>query len=152
MRLFEEIQVVTINEILNEDITKLGAKLTKEVVNSFFDAFDDLFKSNMDLTDIAKLCGKRLDEIILNEEKNGLSYSGGMFHINYLNEVSFETAYELYFQDENKEWVKKEAKSKPQKMSFLNETSQTELRKNNKVSFEIDPPNRQGINTDSEKQ
>jgi len=132
-----------INNILNEDITKLGAKLSAQVVNNFFDAFDDLFKSNMELTEIANIYGKRLDEVILSEEKNGLTYAGGMLHINYLNEVSFETAYELYFQDQNNEWVKKEAKSKPQKMNFLNETSKAELQKNNKVSFEIDPPKKQ---------
>ena len=118
------------------------------VFNGIASIFDVILKPNMELEEIAKVYGKRLDELIIAEEKNSLTYVGGSFHISYVNEAAFETSYELYFQNKAKEWVKKEAKSKPQKMSFLKEIARSELQNTKKVSFEIDAPKEQTPNTD----
>lgn len=115
-------------------------------VNTITSIFDVILKPNMELEEIAKIYGTRLDEMIIAEEKNDLTYVGGSFNIRYINEAAFETSYELYFQDKEKEWVKKEAKSKPQKTSFLKVNALAELRQAKKVSFEIDPPSPQTSN------
>ena len=52
----------------------------------------------------------------------------------------FLSAGEAYFQDNKKEWVKKEAKSKPQKISHLKESARVELSEVKELSFEIDHP------------
>lgn len=122
------------------DIMTGASKAVETAVSGIASVFDVILKPNMDLVELAKIYNTRLDEIILAEEKNGSSYVGGSFHIVYINEVAFETSYALYFQDESKEWFKKEAKSKPQKISFLKETARNELRQAKKVSFEIDAP------------
>lgn len=123
------------------DIMNGASKVVETAVSGITSVFDVILKPNMDLVELAKIYNTRLDEIILTEEKNGSSYAGGSFHIIYINEAAFETSYELYFQDKSKEWLKKEAKSKPQKISFLKETARNELRQAKKVSFEIDAPN-----------
>lgn len=125
-------------ELLN--VVNGAAKAVETAIGGVVSVFDVILKPNMELTEIAKIYGTRLDEMILSEEKKGLTYVGGSFNIIYVNVAAFETSYELYFQDKKKDWVKKEAKSKPQKMSFLKPDAQTELLKAKKVSFEIDPP------------
>ncbi|WP_303818057.1 hypothetical protein [Selenomonas ruminantium] len=127
---------------MKEVISAVGvaSKVVESAVSSVFSIVDGIFKSNMELTEIANIYSKRLDELILSEEKKELKYVGGTFNIIYLNDVAFETNFELYFQDKAKSWVKKEAKSKPQKMSFLKDTAKIELQKLKKVSFEIDHP------------
>jgi len=113
-----------------------GAMAT-EAVEGFLNL---VLKPNMKIDELAKLYSDKIDNIILAEQSNKLKYVGGTLNINYLNAGAFDMSYELFFQDENKEWVKKEAKSKPQKIEYLAKEAQAELAKEKKISFEIDPP------------
>ena len=107
------------------------------IVETFLGAF---ISSNMEIDELAKVYSEELDKIILKEMDNNLSYVGGNFHMDYINEKTFGLSFELFFQDENKEWVKKAATSKPQPKNYLTYDAFAELRESKKISFEIDPP------------
>ncbi len=124
---------------LGEAVTEV-AKTLEVAASGITAMFDVVLSPNMSLEQLAGTYSKKIDELILAEMNKKLDYVGGSFNVEYANESAFQVSYELYFQDENKEWVKKEAKSKPQKMSYLKQEAVAELHKKKKVSFEIDPP------------
>lgn len=99
-----------------------------------------VIKRDMEIDELAKLYSPKLDDIIRKEMSNGLDYVGGNFNLAYLDEKTFELSFELFFQDAEKNWVKKESKSKPQPIIYLTETALKELRMEKLISFEIDPP------------
>ena len=95
---------------------------------------------NMELDELAKIYSEKLDGNIRDEQAKGLKYVGGTFKISYANEKYFNLSYELYFQDKNDEWIKKNAKSNPQKTEYLNEKALSELRSKKEITYEIDEP------------
>lgn len=99
-----------------------------------------VINQNMELDELAKIYSEKLDSNIRDEQAKGLKYVGGTFKISYANEKYFNLSYELYFQDENDEWVKKNAKSNPQKTEYLSENALTELRTKKEIIYEIDEP------------
>ena len=107
------------------------------VIESFLSV---VIKRDMEIDELAKLYSAKLDEIIRKEISNNLSYVGGTFNISYLDEKAFELSFELFFQDAEKDWVKKESKSTPQPISYLTENAVKELRAEKVISFEVDPP------------
>ena len=114
----------------------------ENVIESFLSV---IIKRDMEIDELAKLYSAKLDDLIRKEIANNLSYVGGTFNISYLDEKSFYLSFELFFQDAEKAWVKKESKSTPQPVSYLTETAVKELRDENVISFEIDPPEVQGL-------
>ena len=109
----------------------------ENVIESFLSV---VIKRDMEIDELAKLYSAKLDEIIRKEIANNLSYVGGMFNISYRDEKSFEMSFELFFQDAEKDWVKKESKSTPQPINYLTETAVKELCTEKVISFEVDPP------------
>ena len=95
---------------------------------------------NMELDEIAKVYSEKLDGTIIDEQAKGNKYVGGTFKILYANEKYFNLSFELYFQDKNDEWVKKDSKSKPQKTEYLSEKALNELRSKKEITYEIDEP------------
>lgn len=110
---------------------------TSNVVDTFLSV---IISQNMELDELAKIYSAKLDGIIHNEQAKGLKYVGGTFKISYTDENFFNLSFELYFQDENDEWVKKDAKSKPQKTEYLNDNALAELRVQKEIVYEIDEP------------
>ena len=110
---------------------------TENVIDSFLSV---VIKRDMEIDELAKLYSAKLDEIIRKEISNNLSYVGGTFNISYLDEKAFELSFELFFQDAEKDWVKKESKSTPQPINYLTENAVKELRTEKVISFEVDPP------------
>lgn len=110
---------------------------TTNVVDTFLSV---IIKTHMELDEIAKIYSEKLDSIIRDEQSKDLNYVGGTFKISYANEKNFHLAFELYFQDKNEEFVKKESKSKPQSTEYLSEKALTELRAKKEISYEIDEP------------
>lgn len=113
-----------------------GAK-TDDVVNTFLSV---IIGTNLELDELAKIYSEKLDGIIRDEQAKGLNYVGGTFKISYADEKFFNLSFELYFQDEKDEWVKKAAKSKPQKIDYLNAKAVDELRAQKEIVYEIDEP------------
>ena len=110
---------------------------TSNVVDTFLSV---IISPNMELDELAKIYSAKLDGIVRNEQAKGLTYVGGTFKIFYADENFFNLSFELYFQDENDEWVKKDAKSKPQKTEYLNDNALAELRAQKEIVYEIDEP------------
>ena len=111
--------------------------IEEQVVEGFLGL---VLKSNMGISDLSDVYSDKIDDIIRAELRKGLKYVGGVFAICYVNQATFEMSYELYFQNDRKEWIKKEAKSSGQKMEYLTKEAKEELEKEKKISFEIDPP------------
>ena len=109
----------------------------ENVIESFLSV---VIKRDMEIDELAKLYSAKLDEIIRKEIGNNLSYVGGTFNLSYLDEKSFELSFELFFQDAEKDWVKKESTSTPQPISYLTDNAVKELRTEKVISFEVDPP------------
>lgn len=109
----------------------------ENVIESFLSV---VIKRDMEIDELAKLYSAKLDEIIRKEIGNNLSYVGGTFNLSYLDEKSFELSFELFFQDAEKDWVKKESKSTPQPISYLTDNAVKELRTEKVISFEVDQP------------
>lgn len=111
--------------------------LAEQVIEEFLGL---VLKPNMDISDISEVYSDKLDDIIRIGISKELKYVGGVFNICCVDDVSFVMSCEMYFQNKSKEWIKKEAKSKPQAMSYLNKEAQKELKKAKKISFEINSP------------
>ena len=94
----------------------------------------------MELDELAEVYSKKLDSTIRDEQSKKLKYVGCSFKISYANEKYFNLSFELYFQNENDEWVKKDAKSNPQKTEYLSEKALAELRAKKEIVYEIDEP------------
>ncbi len=107
------------------------------VVDTFLSV---VIKPNMELDELAEVYSKKLDSTIRDEQSKKLKYVGGSFKISYANEKYFNLSFELYFQNENDEWVKKDAKSNPQKTEYLSEKALAELRAKKEIVYEIDEP------------
>lgn len=110
---------------------------TSNVVDTFLSV---VINTNMELDELAKIYSAKLDGIIRDEQAKALKYVGGNFKISYADEKFFNLSFELYFQDENDEWVKKAAKSKPQKVEYLTGKAFAELRAQKEIVYEIDEP------------
>ena len=120
---------------------------TTNVIDTFLSV---VIEPNMALDEIAKIYSAKLDGIIRNEQAKGLKYVGGTFKISYADEKYFNLSFELYFQDENDEWVKKDSKSKPQKVEYLNDDALAELRAQKEIIYEIDEPEPPKVDPKSE--
>ena len=108
---------------------------TANVVDTFLSV---IISKDMELDELVAVYSKKLDGIIIDQKRKGLSYVGGTFKISYYSENFFYLSFDLYFQDENNELVKKSSKSKPQSTEYLNDKALSELRCNKEIIYEID--------------
>lgn len=108
-----------------------------------FDIVAGLFDGRMGLHELADLHSEKLDEIILKDVSSNKEYMGGKFHIALINDAYMELSYEMYFKNDSGEYVKKEAKSKPVRTSYLNDDAIKVINEqlHKKISFDINPPN-----------
>ena len=82
-----------------------------------------------------------LDMIILQEEDTkDCKYISGEFSINYLDEKSYNCAYELYFEDKDEQYHTLEAKTKPLFSTNLTKELQEDLKNNKEIKFELSEP------------
>ena len=108
---------------------------TANVVDTFLSV---IISKDMELDELVAVYSKKLDGIIIDQKRKGLSYVGGTFKISYYSENFFYLSFDIYFQDENDELVKKSSKSKPQSTEYLNDKALSELRGNKEIIYEID--------------
>ena len=96
---------------------------------------------SVSLEELQNNYSEALDMIILREEDtNNCKYISGEFSINYLDEKSYNCAYELYFEDNNGQYHTLEAKTKPLFSSNLTKELQQELKKEKEIKFELGEP------------
>lgn len=113
-------------------------------VQDIFEIISSLFDGRMGLHELADLHSEKLDEVILKEEKNHGEYIGGTFTIALINEAYMELSYEMFFKGTTDQYIKKEAKSKPIKTSYLDDEALKIIHEQpeKKISFEIDAPSK----------
>ena len=91
--------------------------------------------------DFQRVYGKTIDKTILDEEKaSGREYIGGEFIFECVDDKNFTCGYSLYFQDEQENFFKKEAKSGKLSMSPLLQEMRDELMTEKIIKFEIPEP------------
>jgi len=96
-------------------------KSIDEILKAISDSI--LLKKNS-LDEMAELYSKGTDLFISQTEINeSLSFVGGSFILQVVGECDFEAIAELFFQNSNKEWVKKELKSPVHPSSLTSEAS-----------------------------
>jgi len=125
---------------------------TVDIINNKISAgLDEIFQAVADkillkknsLDGLAELYSKGTDVFISQTEENeSLSFVGGNFTLQLIEKgekCSFEAKAELFFQDNNKEWVKKELKSPVHSASLTSEASR-QLKVDKAVSYKVEAP------------
>lgn len=113
-------------------------ELAKVAVESVKDFFKNLLKPNMKIEDIKEVAMPRLTELIEKNEKNGLQYSAGKFHVRYADEKHFQLEFEMYFKDDEDKWHKVANESELRELDLLEEGAAKTLAALKDVTFPIE--------------
>ncbi|MBQ9442381.1 MAG: hypothetical protein IJU55_05160 [Selenomonadaceae bacterium] len=127
-------QTIEVAKVVAEE--KLGS--AKVVVESVKDFFKNLLKPNMKIEDIKEVAMPRLAELIEKNEKNGLQYSAGKFHVKYADEKHFQLEFEMYFKDAEDKWHKVANESERRELDLLEEGAAKTLSALKDVTFPIE--------------
>lgn len=116
---------------------------------------DDLFRmidkmvdwtARMDLDELADIYDNQLQRLIRRKEKNeALNYVGGEFVITYVTESVFSLRFTLYFQDQDKQWKKMDAKTS-RSMRYLKDRAVKELIEKKQIVYEVELTDSQAEN------
>ena len=121
-------------------------KSAARTIETLFDTLLDkvkLMRPRRTLEQIEKMCSDKMDNLIIREEtKNNYKYVGGRFIILAVNENQFRLVAELYFKNQQDEWIEMKSTSQPRKMEYLTKDSVIELLAKGSVAFEIEGPKR----------
>lgn len=110
-------------------------------VQDIFEYVVSLFDGRMGLHELADLHSEQLDAFIIKEEKVSGEYIGGTFTITLINDAYMELSYEMFFKGSDGKYIKKEAKSKPIRTTYLDDDAIKVINEQNgKISFEINAP------------
>lgn len=115
------------------------AKIVAENVKDFF---KNLLKPNMKIEDIKEVALPRLTEIIEKNEKAGLQYSAGKFHVKFADEKHFQLEFEMYFKDDEDKWHKVGNESELRDFDLLEEGAAKTLTALKVVTFPIEIENK----------
>ena len=130
----------------NSNIIMTAAKAGKNIVGTVIETtkefLNELVHPNMTIEKIAEVAGNRLDDVIIQNEKQGMKYSAGKFKIAYVDETHFGLAFEMYFKDEAGKWYKSAAESEPRDAELLDVGSWKTLQTLKAVEFPISAPER----------
>ncbi len=110
------------------------------VIESVKDFFKNLINPNMKIEDIAEVVASRLDNVIIEHEKQGLHYSAGKFYIKYIDEKNFQLQFEMFFKDNDDKWHKLANESELRDMSLLEIGAAKTLDKLKVIEFPISAP------------
>lgn len=118
-------------------ITKKSIEMAVENIKDFF---KNLINPNMKIEDIADVVSNRLDDVIVEHEKNGLHYSAGKFYIKAAEEKHFYLAFEMFFKDDEDKWHKLANESELRDISLLEEGAAKTIQKLKIIEFPISAP------------
>ncbi len=136
-----------------KEIAEVGVEKAKVAVESVKDFFKNLLKPNMKIEDIKAVAMPRLVELIEKNEKNGLQYSAGKFHVKYADKEHFLLEFEMYFKDDEDKWHKVGNESELRELNLLEEGAAKTLKALNVVTFpiEIEEKNSSEVEAGTEK-
>ena len=83
----------------------MGKSITFEEAFKILDELAGKSK-NMSLDDIVEKYSPIIDAIIKKHQKQNLTFSAGKFKIAQINNTAFTIGFELYFQDDENNWIK----------------------------------------------
>ena len=132
-------------------VAKLLGITGKNIADDISGFFEELIRPEMELEELAGIYSEPLDLIIEEETRRGNNYVGGEFKISCLSNDSFDLSFELYFQNQDKQWIKREGRSKPQSMAYFTQKASAEVKEKESISVEIDPPTEKPVKTPVEK-
>lgn len=118
-------------------ITKQSMNMAIETVKDFF---KNLINPNMRIEDIADVVSSRLDDVIIEHEKQGLHYSAGKFYIKFADEKHFQLQFEMFFRDIDDKWHKLANESELRDLSLLEIGAAKTLEKLKVIEFPISAP------------
>ena len=135
------------NDIDSTSVVVNAARASKNLVATVVEAtkefFNELFHPNMTIEKIAEVAAPRLDDLIEQNEENGLKYAAGKFKIEYVDEDHFALAFEMYFKDAEGKWYKSGGNSEPREAELLDIGSWKTLQTLKAVEFPINAPTRE---------
>lgn len=110
-----------------------------KLVENLSKAFEKLVKVTPE--DLQRVYGEEINEVILDEEStSGRKYVGGEFILDYVDEKKFGCSFSLYFQDAQKKFLKRSAKTGELSMSPLVPELRDELKAEKVIKFDIPEP------------
>lgn len=125
------------------DTAKSGKNIIGTAVEAAKDFFHELISPNMTIEKIAEVAAPRLDDVIEENEENGLKYSAGKFKVEYVDEHHFSMAFEMYFKDAEGKWYKSAGTSDPRQAELLDVGSWKTLQTLKAVEFPISAPTKE---------
>ena len=130
------------NPIIENDVVEQienKIKLTEAFADVLIKKFGFLVKTRT-LDEIAMMCSKKTDEVILMHLKKGLKFVAGELKFSLFSDKMFSISIELYFKNESDEWVKVSTDNMLRDIRFLKPESLKELKVNPNISFEVKAP------------
>lgn len=125
------------NDIVGQIESKI--KLTEAFADVLIKKFGFLVKTRT-LDEIAMMCSKKTDEVILMHLKKGLRFVAGELKFSSFSDKMFSISMELYFKNERDEWIKVSTDNMLRDIRFLKPESLKELKVNPYISFEVKAP------------
>lgn len=117
-------------------------KKSKKESEDFGSIIDKMFNKltlKVSLDEIVKKYSETVDEFILETEKeNDLNFVGGKFKMKFLEE-DIGVIIECYFQNREKQWIKKHSENK-MNIDIVDGLSLQRLKKENEFEFNIEKP------------
>lgn len=115
-------------------------EMVADLVEAAKNFFVDLLRPDMSLEKISEVVSPRLDDMIKKQEKDGLTYSAGKFHITYADEKHFQLAFEMYFQDIEGKWHKCANESDLRDATLLEAGAWKTIQALKTITFPIEKP------------
>ena len=127
------------DEFVEEFIREVEMELASlaPVEKAVEDALDSM-KSEIDPN--VKIDESMLYSVKQKAKSEGYNCVGGEFMIHYVDDAHFKVSYDLYMQDNKKQWIKRSSSSGTQSNVCLTDNSAAELKEKGKVVYAIDPP------------
>lgn len=132
-----------IERVMNKlgDLTSTTLDIAMQKIGDFFELIETgIPKKELTLIDLAEIYSKPLDLVMQKAKSEGYNCVGGEFMIHYVDNDHFKASYDLYMQDNKKQWVKRSSSSGAQSNVCLTDNSAAELKEKGKVVYAIDPP------------
>ena len=113
----------------------------QSLIETAFDTLKEIFRPNMSLDEVAENYSPIIDDIIKKYEKEGVKFSAGKFKISCVDEKNFNLGFELYFQDDKKNWSKVAKTSNPMDAKeWLSAEGWQELQSVKEKVFDVEAP------------
>ena len=125
------------NDVVDQIESKI--KLTEAFADVLIKKFG-LFVKTRTLDEIAMMCSKKTDEVIMMHLKKGLKFIAGELKFSLFSDKMFSISMELYIKNDCEEWVKVSTDNMLRDIRFLKPESLKELKVNPYISFEVKAP------------